>query len=355
MKTLDDLSLFRKTDPKDMLRRVAELPAQCRDAWDAVMKMDLPQEMGAIRNVVILGIGGSAIGGDLLRTLAETECPVPIVVNRDYSLPAFVGPETLAIASSYSGNTEETLTTFAQAHQVGARLVAFSTNGQVAAWAREWGIPLFIYDYAAQPRAALGYSLIPLLGLLVRLRFLADKSAGVAEAISIMEGWQAEIRETVPFEENPAKQLAARLHGRLPVVYGGGYLSEVARRWKGQFNENAKHWGVFEQMPELNHNAVVGYDWPADMAEMAVVLMLRSSLNHPRTRLRFDVTAEILAQKGVACEHIHARGESPLAQIFSIIHFGDYVSYYLAILNGADPSPVETIAYLKGRLAEAEV
>jgi glucose/mannose-6-phosphate isomerase len=355
MTKLDDLSLFRKTDPDDMLRRVAELPTQCRHAWDAVMEMELPEEMGPIRNVMILGIGGSAIGGDLLRTLVEPECPVPIAVNRDYTLPAFVGPETLVIASSYSGNTEETLTTFGQAHQAGARLVAFTTNGQVAARAHEWNVPLFTYDYSAQPRAALGYSLIPLLGLLVRLGLAADKSADVAEAASVMGGWQAEIRETVPFEENAAKKLAARLHGGLPVVYGGGYLSQVARRWKGQFNENAKQWGVFEQMPELNHNAVVGYDWPADMAEVAVVLMLRSSLNHPRTRLRFDITAEILAQKGVACRHVHARGERPLAQILSTVHFGDYVSYYLAVLNGADPSPVETIAYLKGRLAEADV
>ena len=139
------------------------------------------------------------------------------------------------------------------------------------------------------------------------------------------------------------------------MVYGSGYLSEVARRWKGQFNENAKNWAAFEQVPELNHNAVVGYDCPADLAKEIIVVMLRSSLDHPRNQVRFDVTAEILAQKGVAYENVHARGSSPLAQMLSTIHFGDFVSYYLAMLNRVDPSPVETIAYLKGRLAEAEI
>jgi glucose/mannose-6-phosphate isomerase len=355
MNKLDSLSLFKEIDPKDMLRRVGELPGQCRAAWDKVMALDLTGDDWPVRNIVVLGIGGSAIGGDLLRTLVASECPVPILVNRDYTLPAFIGPETLAIVSSYSGDTEETLKTFDLAHRAGAKMVAFTTSGQVAARAHEWGTRLFSYDYPSQPRAALGYSLIPLLGLLVKLGLVVDKTPDVEEAIAVMDEWQAEIRGTVPFEQNAAKQLATRLHGHLPVVYGGGYLSEVARRWKGQFNENAKNWGVFEQMPEINHNAVVGYDWPADLRDKVVIVMLRSSLDHPRNQVRFDVTAEILTQKGVAFENIHARGERPLAQMLSAIHFGDYVSYYLAMLNGADPTPVDTITYLKSRLAEADV
>lgn len=355
MSELDNLSLFKEVDSDNMLRRVADLPRQCRDAWARMMALELPDDDRPIHNVVVLGIGGSAIGGDLLRTLVATECPVPIVVNRDYTLPAFVGPETLAIVSSYSGNTEETLATSEMAYHAGARLVAFSTGGQVAARARDWGIPLFSYTYPSQPRAALGYSLIPLIGLLTKLDLVAEKAADVEEAAVVMESWQTKICETVPFEQNAAKQLATRLHGHLPVVYGGGYLSEVARRWKGQFNENAKHWSAFEQMPELNHNAVVGYDWPAGLAEQIVVVMLRSALDHPRNQVRFDVTAEILFQKGVTCEMVHARGECPLAQMLSTIHFGDFVSYYLALLNRTNPTPIETIAYLKNRLAEAKV
>lgn len=352
MNDLDDLSLLKQVDPNDMLGRIAELPTQCRDAWGEIMALDLPPDDRPLRNVVVLGIGGSAIGGELLRTLVADECPVPIVINRDYTLPAFVGPETLVIISSYSGNTEETLTTAALAHRAGARLVAFSTGGKVAARAREWDIPHFSYDYSAQPRAALGYSLIPLLGLLVRLELVSDKAADVEEAADVMDAWQAEIRHTEPFERNPAKQLAARLHGRLPVVYGAGYLSEVARRWKGQFNENAKQWGVFEQMPELNHNAVVGLGIPPDVRDQVVVLMLRSNLDHPRVQLRWQVTGELLQREGVMAEEVQGRGDSCLAHTLSLIHLGDYVSFYLGMLNNADPTPVETIAFLKQRLAE---
>ncbi len=354
MHELDNLSLLATIDPDDMRQRIAGLPQQCRDAWARIVELPLPDDERPIENVVVLGIGGSAIGGDLMRTLVAPRCPVPVLVNRDYTLPAFVGPHTLVIVSSYSGNTEETLTAMTLARQAGARLVALATGGQLAARAREWGVPLFSYDYRAQPRAALGYSLLPLLGLLARLGLIADQAADVQEAVAVMEGWQAELRETVPFERNAAKQLAARLHGRLPVIYGGGYLSEVARRWKGQFNENAKNWAVFEQMPELNHNAVAGYDWPAALRSQIVVVMLRSALDTPRNQLRFEVTAEILTQKGVACEMVHARGERPLAQVLSAVHFGDYVSYYLAVLNRADPTPIEAIVYLKKRLAGAK-
>jgi len=355
MNPLDTPSYYREIDPDDMRCRVAELPQQCLDAWERVQRLSLPANDRPIRNIVVLGIGGSAIGGDLVRTLVAAECPAPIIVNRDYTLPAFVGPETLVIVSSYSGNTEETLTTFALAQQAGACLVAFTTGGQIATQAQAYNLPLYTYHYPAQPRAALGYSIIPLLGLLVRLELVGDKTSDVQEAIAVMQRWQTEICETAPLEQNAAKQLAVRLQGQLPVVYGGGYLGQVARRWKGQFNENAKQWAVFEQMPELNHNAIVGYDWPDHLAAQIVVLMLRSSLDHPRVKVRFDVTAEILAQKGVACVQVQARGESPLAQMLSTIHFGDYVSYYLALLNRVDPSPVETIVYLKGRLAQAKI
>jgi glucose/mannose-6-phosphate isomerase len=167
-----------------------------------------------------------------------------------------------------------------------------------------------------------------------------------------MESLQEEIRETIPVAENPAKQLAKRLCGRLPVIYGSGYLAEVAHRWKTQLNENAKAWSFFEPLPELNHNAVVGYQFPEELAERTLVVMLTSSLDHPRNKTRFHVTQEILTQRGIAHETIEARGESPLAQMLSAIHFGDYVSYYLALLYEVDSTPVKVIDYLKERLAE---
>jgi glucose/mannose-6-phosphate isomerase len=136
------------------------------------------------------------------------------------------------------------------------------------------------------------------------------------------------------------------------VVYGAGHLSEVARRWKGQFNENAKAWAFFEQLPEMNHNALAGTEFPAGLAEKIVAVMLTSSLDHPRTRVRFQITQEVLSQRRVSCEVVEARGSSRLAQMFSAVHFGDYVSFYLAMLYGVDPTSLEVVEYLKRRLAE---
>ncbi len=353
MINLDNWKLFQKIDPDDMLGRIAELPQQCRDAWRNVQGFELPPEYRQANKIVILGMGGSAIGGDLLRVLAEPECALPIVTNRDYTVPAFVNAQTLVIASSYSGNTEETLSAFAQARERGAKLLAVTTDGELARRARELGAPLLTFSYKSQPRAALGYSLVSLIGVVQKLGFIGDRAADLEEAVAVMEALQEEIGAAIPTAENPAKQLAERLRGCLPVVYGAGYLSEVAHRWKTQFNENAKAWSFFEQMPELNHNAVVGYQFPQELADKVAVVMLTSSLDHPRHRVRFRVTREILDRRGVACEMVSARGQSPLAQMLSAIHFGDYVSYYLALLYEVDPSPVEIIGYLKERLAQS--
>ncbi len=352
MTDLDKPHLFRETDPQDMLARISELPQQCRHAWANAQSLPLPDEYRQAEAVVILGMGGSAIGGDLLRTLLESECPVPIVVNRDYTIPAFVNRRTLAIVSSYSGNTEETLTALEAARQAGAMLLAITTGGKLATRAQELNLPLLTFDYRATPRAALGHSIVALLGIVCRLGLVSDKKADLDEAIAVMESWQREINEAVPLAENAAKQLAVKLHGHLSVIYGAGHLSEVARRWKGQFNENAKAWAFFEHLPEMNHNALAGTEFPADLAEKTCAVMLTSSLDHPRTKVRFQITQEILGQRGVSCEVVEARGESRLAQMLSAVHFGDYVSFYLAMLYGIDPTSLEVVDYLKQRLAE---
>jgi glucose/mannose-6-phosphate isomerase len=318
-----------------------------------VQSLELPPEYRRVNKILILGMGGSAIGGDLLRALVEPECAVPIAINRDYTVPAFVNAETLVIASSYSGNTEETLTAFDEASKRDAVLLAITTDGELAQRARELGAPLLTFSYKSQPRAALGYSLVSLIGIVQKLGFVADKTGDLEEAIAVMQALQEEIKETVPVTENPAKQLAKRLYGNLPVVYGAGYLAEVAHRWKTQFNENAKAWSFFEPLPELNHNAVVGYQCPEELAERILVVMLVSSLDHPRNKARFQVTQEILAKHGIAYETVETRGQSPLAQMLSAIHFGDYVSYYLALLYEVDPTPVKVIDYLKERLAQS--
>jgi len=349
---LDDLTAMRRLDAQDMLGRIEEMPGQCRLAWERAAAFDLPPGYRRAREVVILGMGGSAIGGDLLRTLVADECPLPVLVNRQYTVPGFVDERTLVIGSSYSGNTEETLTAFQAALDRGAMGLAISTGGKLARMAEAHGLPFYRIEYESVPRAALAHSFVPLLGIFQRLGFIADKGDELVEAVEVMERLQGEIGPQVAMESNPAKRLAQRLHGRLPIVYGAGHLSAVARRWKGQFNENSKSWGFFEEMPELDHNAVLGIRWPRELVPQLLVVMLTSAGDHPRNRLRFQVTRELLEREGVEVEVISAWGESRLAQMLSSIHFGDFVSFYLAMLNGADPTETEAIERLKERLAQ---
>lgn len=352
MLDLDSIQTLRAVDPDDMLGRIAELPDQLRAAWSGVANFPLPASHVDVDNVVVMGLGGSAIGGDLVRTLVAGEIRVPFEVARDYGPPAYVGPRTLAIASSYSGNTEETLSAYEQARAQGARLVVVSTNGKLMECAHEHGVPALPIKYKAQPRAALGHSLVPLLGILQAAHLISDQSEQVEEAARVLERLRGEIDEQVPESRNLAKRMARDLHGRLPVIYGGGLTAEVARRWKGQFNENSKTCAAFDVLPELNHNAVVGYEFPANLPDLVRVIFLASDYAHPRVKARYRITQEILRQRGIGYHEVKAEGAGALAQMMSSIYVGDYTSYYLAALNGADPSPVKVIDFLKAELAK---
>ena len=347
---LDDTKIYPKSDPDGMLARIKELPLQCKQAWQAAMSFTLPADYGKVDKVVVLGMGGSAIGGDLVRSLVQAEAKIPVIVHRDYGLPAFVDEKTLLIASSYSGNTEETLSGFEPALKTGAKKLVMTTGGKLQKMAEADKIPIFKIEYKSQPRAALGFSFFPTLGVMQKLGFVKDKSADVAETVQVLEKLSGKLDEKSATKSNPAKQLAQRLCGCLPVVYGAGIAVEAAHRWKTQLNENGKTWAFYEAFPELNHNATVGYPLPKELASKVRVVLLRSPLFNQRIKLRYDVTCELLKQSGVAYDFVDGEGKSALAQMLSLVMMGDFTSYYLAILYGVDPSPVKVISYLKERL-----
>ncbi|MBA7606047.1 hypothetical protein ES703_13185 [subsurface metagenome] len=352
---LDDPQVYRKFDPSNMLERIGELPLQCRQAWGSALDFPLPSDYSTVDKVVILGMGGSAIGGDLVSALALEEGVLPVLVHRDYGLPPSVDDRTMVIASSYSGNTEETILSFAQALKTPAKKLVITTGGRLKAMAEENGVPVFTYRYVAQPRAAFGYSFFSILGLLHKLGLLTFNSEDIEGTINLLQELSPKLDRDVPLSANPAKQLATRLLERLVIIYGAGILSKVALRWKTQFNENSKTWAFSECFPELDHNAVVGYRFPRWLAKRVFVVLLRSPSLHPRTQMRYQVTADILTESGIEFEFIEAQGESRLSQIMSAVILGDYVSYYLAILNQVDPSPVEVIDRLKERLGKIEI
>ena len=348
---LDRPASYAGVDAGDMLAHLEGLPRQLADSWALVQGLGAPAEYGAADAIVVAGMGGSAIGADLVRGLCADSLRVPLVVWREYGLPGFVGPRTLVIASSYSGGTEETLSAVERAAAVGARMLGITTGGPLAATLAARGWPALRFDYPSQPRAAIGYSLLLVLGTLTRLGYLQEQPGAVEAGIAAVAEARERLGPAVPGGENGAKQLATALRDRVAVIYGGGFLAPVARRWKGQCNENAKHWAFYEELPELNHNAVMGYEYAGAPDRTPHAVLLRSSLLPARLALRYTVTAELLERHGVRYTSVDAWGEGALAHLLSAVAYGDWTSYYLALLNGVDPTGIAAIDYLKARLA----
>jgi glucose/mannose-6-phosphate isomerase len=353
MINLDDVLSFAEIDPQNMLEEIDKLPDQLITAWDLGKQIALPAWDG-IKQVAIVGMGGSAIGADLLNAYASPHCPVPVGVIRDYDLPAWArGKETLVIASSHSGNTEETLSAFDQSVNRGCRTLAICTGGKLAVKAQKAGVALCKFSHKGQPRAAVGYSFGILLAVFVRLGFLPDAENDLRAAVEVMKAQQEHIMAKVPVLENSAKRLAGQCINRWVSILASDFLTPVARRWKGQVSELAKTWGQFEFLPEADHNTLAGVVNPEDLLPRNLVIFLQASKNHPRNQLRTQLTKEIMMLEGLGTDFVHAQGDKRLAQMWSLIHFGDYFAYYLAMLYGANPTPVEAIEGLKERMEVA--
>jgi len=351
MVNLDSPETYKQCDPEGMAVHLRNLPWQCRQAWQKATEFVLSPEFRDIDKIVICGMGGSAIGGDLLHSLISNLSKPIVFVHRDYHLPPFVDSKTLVIASSYSGNTEETLSAFDQALNTNCHKLAITTGGKLKKLAQENRVPVLTIEYSSQPRAALGYSFIPLIALFCQLGFLETKSAELERMAQMLESLLSNWAEDVATPLNPAKQLATKLFGKLVVIYGAGVLSPVAQRWKTQFNENSKSWAFYETFSELNHNAVVGYEFPQELGDNVYVILLRSPSLHHRILARYQITSEILQKAGIGHQVIDSQGEDDLTRMMSLVFLGDWVSYYLAMLYQVDPTPVKVISYLKERLS----
>ncbi len=281
-----------------MISQINGLPDQLQAAWDLGSSFPLP-DLPAVQQVVVAGMGGSAIGADLLAAYAAPVSPVPVIVHRDYRLPAWVrGPQTLVICSSHSGNTEETLFAFQQALERKCSLLAITTGGKLAAFAQAQGVTVWQFEHQGQPRAAVGYSFGLLLAALYRLNLLSDPSAPLEDALHAMRNLQTNLIPQVPVMLNAAKRLAGQLVGRSVVIFGADYLEPVARRWKGQMNEIAKAWAQFELLPEADHNTLAGLNNPENLLSQLIALFLEAPSNFPRNRLRLDLTRQFFMTSG---------------------------------------------------------
>ncbi len=351
---LDDSSLFKKLDPQNMLSEIDGLPDQLAAAWDLGQHLPLPASR-EFQSVIISGMGGSAIGADLVAGLAMQTSRIPVLVHRDYSLPAFArGAGSLVVVSSHSGNTEETLDSFEVALKNQCTLVAICTGGELARRAKDRNIPLWTFQHDGQPRAAVGYSFGLILALLARLSLIPDPAQDISEAIAAMKKSQDHFRADVPAAVNPAKRYAGQLMGRWVTVFGSGVMAPVARRFKTQLNEIAKAAANFEFLPEADHNTLEGTTHPEDvLMPHTMSLFLRSPSDHPRNRLRIDLTKQAFMLEGLNTDVLDARGNSPLANMWTSILLGDYMAYYLAMAYGVDPTPIPALVNFKASLKNA--
>lgn len=337
---LDDINAYSEYDLENMIGHLTNIPELYRTAWRKAMIIELPEDYANINRMMILGTECSAIGGDLISSLIINEAQIPMTVNRGYDLPAYVDEQTLVIACSYSGYTEETISAFAQALDINARCMVISTGGKLKEIAEEKHLPLFTFDYNAQPRSTLPFSFMAIYCTLQKLGIIGDKSAEIAETIKILEQLSQQLDITVPLEKNQAKQMAQKLYGKFIFIYGSEITSEIACRWKTQLNENSKNWAASESFSELNHNSIAGYRFPAEFSKNALIILLRSSLISKAMLARYQATCRILEHDRIKYSIVDTGGESALAQMLSLVLLGDYISYYLAILNEVDPAPV---------------
>lgn len=355
MISLDDLENIKKYDARDMAYFIESFPEQCREAEKIGLLSNIPDSFKIrYRNIVCAGMGGSAIGADIARSYTADEALAPIFVNRNYTVPAFVGRESLVIVSSYSGNTEETISAFKGAKARGAGIIVISSGGILSGLAHASSIPVVRIPPGLQPRAALGYGFFTLLSALSKIGVIGDKSKDVREAIRGLERLRdTSLALTVRGRKNIAKDIARKIYMKMPVIYSeAGHLDAVGTRWRGQLAENAKTIASSNLFPEMTHNEIVGWEHPEKALKNLAVIMLRDRGDDPRTAKRMDIVMKVMASLGVKVIEVNSRGKGLLSRVFSLIYIGDYVSLYLAILNKCDPTPVDRIAYLKKEMAK---
>ena len=351
---LDDSQRMKSLDTEGMLATVEGFDQQLEKALEIGLKADISPPIERIQNILVCGLGGSAIGGDFLSAYLSSDLNVPIQVSRNYSIPTFASPSTLVFICSYSGNTEETVASFKAARKAGCFVICLTSGGQILELSRQSNCMTLRIPGGLPPRTALGYLMVPLLVACLRLGLAHDRIDEIQQSVRWVRSRIEQLSTQCPLQENVAKQLAMQLQGKIPVVYGSqDRLKMVATRWCGQISENGKQLAYSSCLPEMTHNEIAGWKWPPSILQKFVPIFLRDREDHSRVQLRAEITRGILAETTETCLEFWTEGESWLDRLWSLILLGDFASIYLAFLNGENPTPVTAIEGLKQLLKEA--
>ena len=339
-------------DKDDMYQSIWDFPENIIDAIELSENITLKNEYREVNNIIIAGMGGSAIGGDVVYSLIKNEIKIPFVVNRGYDLPAWANSSTLIICSSYSGNTEETISILEEAKSLGAKVVGITTGGVLESLCKNYSFDFVNIPSGLQPRAALAFSFIPLLYILKKTSLInVEVSSWLKSSVDLIKSKRVEYSSDK--ENNPVYQLANKLYNKLPIIYAdSGSLETVAVRLKGQICENSKILAYHSIYPEMNHNEIVGWENNEEFFSNYYVLWLMDDEMNSRNKSRKNIICEILSDLNVSQQEIKVDGNSFKERFLLLIHYGDWLSYWCAILHNTDPSPVKNIQTLKDKLSK---
>ena len=344
------LDLNTKLDQSDMRGTITGFPNQIKKSFSIMNSWVPHKKYRDIQNIMVLGMGGSAIGGDVARVLAQNACTVPIFVNRSYNIPEWVGSKTLILASSYSGGTEETLSAFTQCRERDCPIIVLSTGGTIIDYADEYDLDKITIPGGYQPRAALGFSFSLILILLSRLGFVQNYIIEIVEkSIESLKSLSIEMNKA----ENKALTIAENIHTTCPIIYGSEDLTWVAAvRFRGQLAENAKMLSFHHHFPEQNHNEIEGWTVNPDIMNRFSIIWLKDEDDHPGIQARMRISATLLESNAGSQIEISQLGANRVERLLKLIHYTDWISYYAALLNNVDPTPVKRIQELKIKISE---
>ena len=346
-----DLEDIRSIDSQNMWEFLTGFPNQWKQAVQMTEGLELTIDRDRINKICFGGMGGSAIGADLIRAYSYHTCPYPVQVVRHYEIPNWVDEHTLFISCSFSGNTEETLTALEAARDQGAQTIGVTSGGELMLKATKEEFDYIKIPGGMPPRAALGYSFVPLYRIFQKLGFLDEGDTALNETGTFLTEQNELLSDP---EDNEALNLAEELNDTLPIFYSDATVMEpVNLRWRGQFAENAKTLAYGNTLPEMNHNEIVGWERIVHLTGRLSVVMLEDKEDNLRVQRRMEIVEELVEDQTASLHVLKTRGQTRLARMFSLIQLADWTSFYLAVINNVDPTPIAKIDLLKSKLAEA--
>lgn len=343
---------INKYDKSNMLDLILNFASQVKDAIEIGTNAKIEQPANQISNVLVVGMGGSAIGGNILQKLFAVSATVSCNVIRDYRLPAWANRSTLVVVSSFSGNTEETVSAYESAVSKGCPCLVCTSGGRILEIAQNEKHPVIIIPGGRPPRTALGYLLFPLLVNFVKWGFIKSSLIDYDELFEVIENMRKNNDPNKESDNSFSLRIALGCLNRLPIFYTSSEMEAIGKRWKSQICENSKVLAYYNTFPEMNHNEIVGWQRAAEMGlnNQLFVFFLRDRDDHPKVQKRMDIVRELINQSKTPVREIFSEGESLLTRMFFLLYLADFVSYNLAILNKEDPTPIKNIDYLKSSL-----